>query len=274
MRLAESDMGGLGERRFFSSDPMASQGSLLRVRLMTREHPPEGGQIALVGRGDDNYLYYCKDDRCGLPIRMREAVYGQLARAVGLATPDFRVIEDEASGESYFGSRQHPSTIDRFEVGRFWRSPTKNELGMFSGFPGRWLSQLLAFDLFIGNWDRTIANIVAVREGVSLRLCPIDFASAELGQQSDQHFPVVSCATHQIARQLSSFHGFFPDSAEEMLKLIGAISPSEFKSFFRWLPPEWVNVGERETLCGFWAGDRIRARLEALRAILKDGLPE
>ena len=274
MRLTGSNMSGLGDRRFFSSDPLVSQGNLLRVRLKTREIPPEGGQISLVGLGDDNELYYCKDDRGGWPLRMREAVFGQLARLLDLPTPDYRVIEDEDTGETFFGSRRHPSTVDEFELKRFWRKPTKDDLGRYDGFPGRWLSRLYAYDLFIGNWDRTIRNIVVQREGVSLRLCPIDFAAAELGQRSDQHFPVVSCATHRVARELSWFHGFFPDSAEGMLDQIEAVPPSVFESFFRWLPPEWINVGERETLCEFWAGDRFRKRLDALRAILKDGVPE
>lgn len=253
------------------TDFVSSDSSLIPVRLLTREHPPAGAHIAHVGRGDDGAFYYCKDDRSGLPIRMREAIFSQLAQAVGIPTPGFRIVEDAVSGETYFGSRRHLSTADDDERKKFLRTESKNEFGKCSPFPGGFFSQLSVFDTFINNPDRSADNIVAIREGQTLRLCPIDFAAAELSHRPVDHFPVEGCETVQVARLLRTVHGFSNEAARDQMKRLEAVSLAVFKGFFGQLPADWVNVIEKEALCDLWAGDGVRRRLDALGTGIADG---
>lgn len=250
-------------------DPTQTQ--LFPVRLLTREVPPDGAHLAMAGRADDGYFYFCKDDRQGSPLRMREVVFSLLAREVGLPTPQFRIIEDEVTGETYFGSQRSPSTVNDVARKKFLRTERRDELGRYPDFPGRWFSQLHVLDLFVANWDRSAANLVAIDEGSAYRLCPIDFAAAELAQCEPDRFPVASTETVTVAKQLSIVHGFFADSGHQMLAKIGAVPPSVFASFFEGLPADWIEQGEREALCDFWSGKRLAVRIDALRSRLENG---
>jgi hypothetical protein len=250
---------------------IGAEASFLPVRMLTRETPPDGAHVACVAKGDDGHSYYCKDDRAGEPIRMREAVFSLLAHAVGLPSPGFSVLEDEVTGETFFGSRRHISTADNDQRKRFLRTTSKDELGQCSTFPGGFFSRLFIFDMFINNSDRSADNIVAIRDGRALRLCPIDFSLAELGKRPFDHFPIERSETFVVARQLRGFHGFSNRGAADMLASIDGIKLPVFKSFFRGLPAEWIDVGERETLCELWAGDALQRRLAMLGASIADG---
>lgn len=247
------------------------EGQLFPVRLMTREMPPVGAHIAICARADDGGFYFCKDDRSGLPIRMREGVFSQLAHAVGLPTPGFSVIEDPDTGETFFGSKRAPSTADNQTRLRFLRTESKDELGRYLSFPGSFFSQLFAFDMFLANDDLSADNIIALRNGTRFTLCPIDFAAAEPAKKSVDHFPVVSTETVQVARQLRMFHGHVDSAAIGMIKKLEAIDGGQIGSFFKSLPVEWIDVVEREELCDFWASERRHQRLARLQAGLENG---
>lgn len=244
---------------------------LFPVRLRTREFPPEGAHIEFVTRADDGELYYCKGDRHGIPCRMREAFFSQLASGVNLAPPDFRIIEDEDSGETYFGSRRMPSTAAKLQTIRFLRTDRKDELGRHLPFPSRWFSQLYAFDMFIGNGDRSASNIIGFLDGRVMGLRPIDFSAANLALCGLTDFPDGKSETVQVARNLRTVHSFFADSAIQMLDQLRAVPASVVQTFFEAIPDEWIDVGERERIREIWSNSQLDKRLEALRAGLSDG---
>ena len=205
------------------------------------------------------------------PCRMREAFFSQLASEVNLAPPDFRIVEDEETGETFFGSRQMPSTAADFERIRFLRTERKDELGRHLPFPSRWFSQLYAFDLFIGNGDRSAANIIGISEGRTMALRPTDFSAGELAVCGLTDFPHGKSETVQVARTLRTVHSFFADSAIQMLDQLKAVPASVVQTFFEAIPSEWIDVGERERIREIWSGSQLDKRLEALRAGLSDG---
>ncbi|NVD44908.1 HipA family kinase [Qipengyuania atrilutea] len=248
-----------------------SEGQLFPVRLRTREIPPAGAHIEFISRADDENLYYCKSDKGGLPCRMREAFYSQLATELALAPPDFRVVEDEDTDETFFGSRRMPSTATDVARIQFLRTERKDELGRRLSFPSRWFSQLYAFDLFIGNTDRSADNIIALNDTTPMRLRPIDFSAANLGSCGITEFPNGKTETVHVARKLRTVHSFFEDSALQMVDKIRAVPRSVIKSFFRAMPSEWVDVGERERIDEIWSGSLLLERVEALCAGLKNG---
>lgn len=244
---------------------------MFSVRQLTREIAPNGAHIAHCARAEDGQFYFCKHDRSGFPCRMREALFSQLALEVNLPTPPFRIVEDIESGETYFGSQRVSSTLDEQRRKRFLRTERKDELGRYQDFPGRWLSQLYTFDLFIHNEDRAASNIIAMSEGGGYRLAPIDFSAAELGRCAIDQFLLESCETVQVARPLRRFHGFFPDSAKQMVQLLKAVPSAVFEGFFKQMPLEWIDANEREVLCELWSGNGLAKRLDVLWQGLEDG---
>jgi hypothetical protein len=233
--------------------------------------PPGGAHIEFVTRADDGGLYYCKSDRAGIPCRMREAFYSQLAGEIALATPDFRIVEDEVTGETFFGSRRMPSTATDIAKRRFLRTEWKDELDRRLPFPSRWFSQLYAFDLFVGNVDRSADNLIAIGDGSLLQLRPIDFSASNLARCGIVEFPDELTETVQVARDLRTVHGFFADSATQTLDQLKAIPSSVVRSFFEAMPSDWIDVGERERINEIWAGPELAKRLNALRSGLENG---
>lgn len=256
----------------FVGDPIDSQAELFRLQLITREFPPAGAHIAMEGRASNGAHYFCKNDTTGIPARMREALYSKFITHLGIPTPEFAAVEDEGTGETYFGSKRHQSTADDIERKRFLRTERRDEFNRHLPFPKKMLSQLYAVDLFIGNVDRSASNIILHREGPhSRRLCPIDFTLAKLGETPAEIFPVESTETVQVGRLLRKVHGFCDVSALEMVDHISVIPPEVFMGFFRDIPQDWIDVREREALNELWYGQGRHDRLQLLRVGLKDG---
>lgn len=257
-------------RTLIQTDTSADR-QLFPIRLRTREMPPGGAHIEFVTHADDGGIYFCKSDRAGFPCRMREAFYSQLAGEIALTTPDFRIVEDEETGETFFGSRRMPSTASDFARRRFLRTERRDELGRVLPFPSRWFSQLYAFDLFVGNVDRSADNIIGIGEGRMLQLRPIDFSASNLAECGIVEFPDESTETVLVARNLRTVHSFFADSAIQTVEQLKAVPPSVVNGFFEAMPSEWIDVGERERINEIWTGPGLAERLNALRSGIENG---
>lgn len=261
----------MADPQFVRNRATGSDRQLFPVRLRTREIPPNGAHIEFVTRADDGNLYFCKSDKGGLPVRMREALFSLLAGEIALTTPDFRIVEDESTGETFFGSRHMPSTATEFARKRFLRTERKDELGRRLGFPSRWLSQLYAFDLFVGNVDRSADNIIGIEDGRLLQLRPIDFAASNIARCGIVEFPDQSTETVLVGRDLRTVHSFFADSALQTLDQIKSVPLSVVSGFFDAMPSEWIDVGERERINDIWSSPKLVERLSALRSGIENG---
>jgi len=253
-----------------ASSKMGDQANLIPRRISTRyPSPPPGADITFWGEAWEGGTFYCKDDKDGRAIRATEWLLTSIARHVGLATADFSLIENDA-GDTFFGSLQLPSSADRFEVQRFLSTSRVGELGQPSEWPGQHLSQVYAYDLFVNNPDRSLANFLLQNEGLSSRLCLIDFASAHLDGFTDYNFPVETSVTVRVGRFLRDRHRFFLRSAYEMIDRIAAIPGGVVEGFVRQMPDDWLTTEQSEGICENWSENRIKGRLMALRSGLAD----
>ena len=219
--------------------------------------------------GVDGEIYHCKADADGRSIRATEWFSHRLAQHLGIAVPEFRVVEHE--GETYFGSRQVSSTADTFAVRDFLARRQLDELGRATEWLGRRLTGIYVFDMFLNNPDRALVNFVFEREGQSDKLCVIDFADARLEDLATCRFPFAGSNTVDKGKFLRSVHGFHLDPALEMIKKIGAVPASEIGGILGGMPDDWLSDDEKDSLGGVWAGPEFESRLSALRAGLEDG---
>ncbi len=148
--------------------------------------------------------------------------------------------------------------------------PPAGELGQPSSWPGAYLSQLYAFDLFAGNWDRSIQNFLLQNEGFTRRLCVFDFASCSLEGLAAIKFPVASDPTVRIGKFLRLRHGFFPKAAIEMIDRLAAIPAETITRFLSLMPDDWMSAEQKESICELWSKHQIASRLAALRSGLGD----
>lgn len=250
---------------------MSAQPNLFPLRASTiYPGKPNGGDILFYCESDRGGTYYCKGDHSGRQIRATEWLLTKLASHIGFATPECAVIEREHLGETFFGSRQVASPASSIDLHSFLMTPQKRELGQPSSWPGAYLSQLYVFDLFIGNWDRSLANFLLNKEGFTSRLCAFDFASSSLSGLTGTKFPVASDVTVSIGRLLRHLHGFSPKAAIETIDRLGAVPAETIDGFLRQMPDDWMSAEQKEGICELWSKHRIASRLTALRSGIGD----
>lgn len=228
---------------------------------------PNGADISFVCTTKEGGIFYCKEDRDARPIRATEMVLTRLAGHVGIATPHCSVIECD-DGNSVFGSLSPNSLAGEFEVQAYLTKPERDEVGGPRPWLGRYLSGLYAFDLFIGNPDRSLGNFLLENPG--RRLTAFDFASASLKNWSSERISIEQTVTLSVGRRLRRIHGFDVDAACEMVKRLEAIPVHTIRTILSDLPGDWISADEGEYLCAEW-GEKTGSRLAVLSAGLGDG---
>lgn len=77
--------------------------------------------------------------------------------------------------------------------------------------------------------------------------------------------------TMRHGRLLRSKHGFFVESALEMIDRIEAIPRGLIEGILRGMPDDWMAGAQRNDIVDAWSDKKIAVRLSALRAGIKDG---
>jgi hypothetical protein len=245
------------------SEPMLLPQRASTVHLIQ----PNGADITLVCTAREGGTFYCKEDKTGRSIRATEMFATRLAGKVNIATPFCSVVELE-DGSTLFGSLGHDSIASEFEVRDFLSRAQLDELGGKSPWLGRRLSGLYAFDLFLGNPDRSLRNFIL--ENDTGRLCVYDFADVQLNNLSHERFLVEESETISVGRFLRSIHKFEPTAALEMIDHLAAVPVDVIRLILKEMPDDWMPADQREGLCDVWDNQR-NGRLSALRAGIKDG---
>lgn len=254
-----------------SSLHVDSQPSLLPTRISTiYPQQPTGKHVTFLCTAVDGFDYYCKADAHGRPIRATEWIAQSLAHHLGIAVPEFRVMEG-LDGETLFGSRQVISTAGIFEVRDYLSRKKLNEIGGPTDWFGRWLTGLFVLDLFLNNPDRGTNNFILEKGGSVDGLRVIDFADGRLEDVTTNRFPVAASNTVCNGKFVESVHGFFLDSASEMIEKIRLIPVPVIEGIIGGMPNDWMADEQKLQICAAWADNRLQSRLSALRSGLEDG---
>lgn len=247
--------------------PLENQLFARRTRIV---YPaPNGADVVFTCHDHNGDFFYCKGDQRGRPVRATELICTRLAERLGIRTAPCAIVEHD--GDTYFGSQQELSPADRFAVADYLTTPQTNELGQSSHFPGEYLAQLNALDIFLSNPDRGTHNFLLVKDGAIQRICAIDFADADLAGLSSHRFPVANSPTVSVGNRLRGIHGPFTDSAVEMVDRIAALPKDVFTRLVNEVPDEWLTQEKRGGLNEIWSSPGFHSRVAILRASLRDG---
>ena len=246
------------------------QEGLFNVRVSTRLPGfPNGNDIQFHCFGDDGHVYYCKTDSNGRLIRATEWIAYSLAQHLGLSVADYAILEDN-DGETYFGSRSPKSVVsDQFALERFMRDASKDEVGHPSSWIGQMLARQWAFDLFIGNPDRTLQNFILDQDGRVGQIRAIDFASASLIPLLSGKFPIDDDATIRIGRFVRAQFGVHKAAAFELLDRIEAVPLSTLEEMIAAMPCEWLSRDQASEFKKVWANGQRTDRLNQLRLLIE-----
>ncbi|TPG18515.1 hypothetical protein EAH87_10405 [Sphingomonas koreensis] len=231
--------------------------------------PPNGAHVQFSCLDHDGHLFYCKPDADGRPLRAIELICTLLAESLGIRVADVAIIEH--GGETYFGSRDEPSSENIFSVRSYLSTRQSDELGGGARFPGEHLARLFVLDVFLNNPDRGFCNFLLVRDGSVRRLCAIDFANADLSAITTDRMPVANSQTLIVGKQLRAIHGDFRSCGVEMLERIATFPADAYKRIVGQVPLDWLTAAQRKELNENWQSSGFANRLATLRKRLEDG---
>lgn len=247
------------------------QPGLFPARITT-QYPadPIGKDYAFRCEAGNDGSFHCKTDSANKSVRANEWISQSLAQHLGIAVPEFRIIENDI-GETFFGSREIFSTGLSADILHYLNHPQTDEMGRRGEWVGRYLSRLTALDLFLNNPDRTVKNFVFIPDGGTRRISAIDFADVQLEDISSDRFPIAACNTMRHGKVLRNVHGFFVESAFEMIDRIAAVPRSLVEGILRGMPYEWMAGDQQNAFVDAWSGGEFAVRLSALRVGVSDG---
>ncbi len=247
-----------------------AQEGLFRQRISTPlPYNGTGRHVRQMGLTHDGVMFYCKDDTPPYPVRAAECLSYQLAAHVGIAVPDFAILENP-SGDTFFGSADLVRNAQPLEVQSILRTPQLNELGARADWPGQYFSRLNAFDMFIKNYDRHSSNFVVTYEGGKLRLCAIDFGSADYKALITDSFPDATSRTAQLSEITRRVHGEHIAAGFALLDELRDTPRRVIDRFLNVCPADWIEGGFAEAVSAAWGGPEFNDRIIALRKRLKD----
>jgi hypothetical protein len=251
------------------SQTSASENLDLFPLEICRIEPKEDGVDAeCFGRGVDGYTYAIKTQRNRPSLPICEWLCYKLTDASGLPTAAPRVLTSKHFGFA-FGSRWVGGLAT--QTASF---NTPDQLLQRLAQPER-LYGLYALDLFVGNGDRHLDNVLfpQVRDETNLQV--IDFSRALL-YHGVPPFPspsalVADSNTASFIKQVKKFHRVSHESIERVLNVMSRVSADHVRRWAQQTPSEWTDFPEWERFVAWWESNKKNERIETIRKGIWDG---
>jgi hypothetical protein len=253
----------------FQTSLTRGQAELFPLRIVhLYPHTGQGTDVAFIaGAGSDRY--YCKRDNSLQPIRATEWLCSSLAHHLKIPVPDFSILVEPRTGETFFGSKEVWGIASPFEAQTFLTTPSEVDpaIGDPHSWLGSYLSRLYAFDLFVGNVDRQICNFLLHGR----RLLAFDFAASNLSLLTSTNFPIAQTKTLSVGRLWRAIRPFDNATAIELVDWLAGVSSTVLEGMLAPMPSDWLSSDKREMLVEQWSSGTHKVRLDALRRGLIDG---
>jgi hypothetical protein len=212
----------------------------------------------------DGYPYTAKSARTRRDLPLNEWLCYQLAEACGIAVPTNKILR-MPDDELVFGSRWVGGTYT--QTGSV-NTPDQLVRRLFA--PER-LWAILAFDLFIHNLDRRIANLLFLPVDGKTNVLAIDFSRALLHHPAP--FPPLShipndCNTLLLARWVNTMVRPSFGECERVLNALDQVKAAHLMEWSRRTPEAWRSITQLNELLVWWESEHKSARLQEI----KDGL--
>lgn len=217
----------------------------------------------------DTHDYVVKRTLGGASVPACELICTQLAEALNVACPSFKIIELNC-GELAFGSRVISHISDKIRT-----TEILTTLSVFSGTTPRglthYLSEVYALDMFIGNVDRHDHNFITIEDNGVTRFFLIDFGRSLLWNDDLMAIPQPHHSTVIWGRVFRDRHGFDVSSALGMLDRIAALSNERFAAIVNSVPSDWLPASQKQILLRHWGGVSRQEKVSRLRKGFVDG---
>lgn len=235
---------------------------------VTRVDPPRSGADSLANViAVDGLQYTVKSANHRTELPVSEWICYHLAEACGIAVPTAKILR-MPSGELVFGSRWAGGVYT--QTGN---TNTPDQLLERLFAPSR-LWALYAFDIFVQNFDRRIANLIFQSVDTKTNVLAIDFSRALLFHPMPFNHPSalpIDCATRKLARFVSRVHSVSHEECDRVLSKLDQINVNHLSTWLKHAPTEWQSHSKLNELLTWWGSQQKRERIEAIKEGIWNG---
>lgn len=192
----------------------------------------------------------------------------RLGQMVGIASPNHHIVELSADRLA-FGSRWEGGTQPNF----WWDQIAAGTIARDDILPT--LARVYVFDLFIHNTDRHTGNLLIRQQHIGHAAIAFDYSRA----WTFHGFPLPSLPfaagenTVKVQRGLSSLLGSYVTEAigDEILHKLNHVSVDNIRDILNSQPESWLTNSARQDIISWWASPGRIARIDAIKAGIKNG---
>ena len=178
-----------------------------------------------------------------LATRIADRIGIAVAPCCAIQTLDQRLV---------FGSQAVATLADRVETARYLTTPTIDELGKGESFPGSFISMVMAFDLFVNNGDRHLAQFVSTPSATGRHLYAIDFGRSLFWDWPLIGLPTGESQTIVVGRQLRRLHRFDLNAAQSIIEGIRSLPGNVVEQMTSDMPQDWLPQRLVDEFLSFW----------------------
>jgi hypothetical protein len=204
----------------------------------------DGADLKVIGHCDDGFDYALKRPEDGVLLPITEWVCYHLCRAIGIATPDFAVI-NRAGASPAFGSRWEQNASQLTDLQPF------SIATFFAPHIAR-LESIYTLDAVLPNYDRHGRNMMRRHTSAGDLLLAFDFSRAWL-QTGTPFGDLASLNGSHTGKWWDYFHSTLSANCDDAtLAKIEALPANWLCAVFRVAPTEWVKPIPIRATLRFW----------------------
>lgn len=241
---------------------MSYQPSLLPLRVI--ELRPTGGTADLreIAVTADGHEFAVRDGAQPPGVAASEWIGYRIAHCAQVAVPYCAVL-DLPDGRRVFGSRWEGATVQFHDA----QDPAaKRELLASCAHS---IGALLAADLFAGNEDRHLGNLLFRRnQARQWSMLAIDWSRALFVRGFPADTPLGPCNTATTIAVLRQLGLWDRAAAQQAMTDLQAVSHRQFGQWLAEMPPAWLAQAVRDQAAAWWQGADYHARIVRVLALL------
>jgi hypothetical protein len=192
----------------------------------------------------------------------------RLAHMVGITSPGHHLVE-MPDGQVAFGSRWEGGT----QPDEWWSKIASGTIKPNDILPT--LANIYAFDMFVHNVDRHAGNLLIRQQQFGHAAIAFDYSRS----WTYHGFPLPDLPmphtenTVLLQRQLAHIFGQYvtEQSTSQVLNKISSITPRQIKDIMQQQHDSWLTKSLRQAIIRWWSSTNRDARIDAIRAGIKDG---
>ena len=223
-------------------------------------------------RGSDGCDYVVKDKSVHSAIPHSEWFCSELGERIGIPAPAHKIM-DLGGGVMAFGSRWQCGTLSPHGTVPWYERVGTGEVAL-TDLSGT-LSRIYAFDQFVHNEDRHVANVLIAPQYLGHAVLAFDYSQAWLcfGFPLSPP-PLPRCQTVDVQRRLSAlWNQQYVDASivKETCEAIASLPVVIIQQIIGSHPNDWLSESDKQAIVSWWGSEDMNLRLSQIAEGVENG---